>query len=162
MVSPGLLKPTQIMTSYTLGLLKSIVPVVLAFVAPIQSLLAAMLFVVLFDTLTGIWAARKRGEAVSSRKLSHVLSKLFLYLGIMLVAHAITSTMMPNIPLVSIVASTVALIEFTSVLENASSILGYDLTKRIMEKIKRKINSESLEGQETEPVNDKDQQDFKA
>jgi hypothetical protein len=53
--------------------------VVGAFFLPISGILFLIGFAILVDTLTGIWKSRKLKIAITSRKLSAVISKLFLY-----------------------------------------------------------------------------------
>ena len=53
--------------------------VVGAFFLPISGILFLIGFAILVDTLTGLWKAKKLKIAITSRKLSAVISKLFLY-----------------------------------------------------------------------------------
>jgi hypothetical protein len=53
--------------------------VVGAFFLPISGILFLIGFAILVDTLTGIWKSRKLKIPITSRKLSAVISKLFLY-----------------------------------------------------------------------------------
>jgi len=50
-----------------------------AFFLPISGILFLIGFAILLDTLTGIWKAKKLGMPITSRKLSAIVSKLFLY-----------------------------------------------------------------------------------
>jgi hypothetical protein len=53
--------------------------VVGAFFLPISGILFLIGFAILLDTLTGLWKAKKLKIPITSRKLSAVISKLFLY-----------------------------------------------------------------------------------
>ena len=53
--------------------------VVGAFFLPISGILFLVGFAIFLDTLTGIWKAKKLKIPITSRKLSAVVSKLFLY-----------------------------------------------------------------------------------
>ena len=53
--------------------------VVGAFFLPISGILFLIGFAILLDTITGIWKAKKIGLPITSRKLSAIVSKLFLY-----------------------------------------------------------------------------------
>jgi len=53
--------------------------VVGAFFLPISGILFLVGFAILVDTLTGLWKAKKLKIKITSRKLSAVISKLFLY-----------------------------------------------------------------------------------
>jgi hypothetical protein len=50
-----------------------------AFFLPISGILFLVGFAILVDTLTGLWKAKKLKIPITSRKLSAVISKLFLY-----------------------------------------------------------------------------------
>ena len=50
-----------------------------AFFLPISGILFLVGFAIFIDTLTGIWKAKKLKIPITSRKLSAVISKLFLY-----------------------------------------------------------------------------------
>lgn len=53
--------------------------VVGAFFLPISGILFLVGFAIFVDTLTGIWKAKKLNIPITSRKLSAIISKLFLY-----------------------------------------------------------------------------------
>ena len=53
--------------------------VVGAFFLPISGILLLIGFAILVDTLTGLWKAKKLKLPITSRKLSAVVSRLFLY-----------------------------------------------------------------------------------
>ena len=50
-----------------------------AFFLPISGILFLVGFAIFIDTLTGIWKAKKLKIKITSRKLSAIISKLFLY-----------------------------------------------------------------------------------
>ena len=50
-----------------------------AFFLPISGILFLVGFAIFIDTLTGLWKAKKLKIPITSRKLSAVISKLFLY-----------------------------------------------------------------------------------
>ena len=50
-----------------------------AFFLPISGILLMIGLLIIIDTITGIWKAKKLGEKITSRKLSSIISKLALY-----------------------------------------------------------------------------------
>ena len=50
-----------------------------AFFLPISGILFLVGFLILIDTITGIWKAKKLKQPITSRKLSAIVSKLALY-----------------------------------------------------------------------------------
>lgn len=110
---------------------------------PIGEILMFTGFVILIDTITGIWAAKKRGEKIHSSKMKRVLSKLILYpLAIILASWS--ERILPGIPFIKGAALLLVSVEGKSVLENLGDILGYNLLKMakiyIMEGKKGLIN----------------------
>ena len=56
-----------------------LIGIVASFFLPISGILFLIGFAIFIDTLTGLWKAKKLKIAITSRKLSAVISKLFLY-----------------------------------------------------------------------------------
>ena len=52
-----------------------------AFLLPIQPLLILVGMMIILDTITGLWKAFKLKEQITSKKLSHIVSKMVLYQG---------------------------------------------------------------------------------
>ena len=67
-----------LLTNIRLSAMK-LLAVVGAFFLPISGILFLVGFAILVDTLTGLWKAKKLKIKITSRKLSAVISKLFLY-----------------------------------------------------------------------------------
>ena len=53
--------------------------IIFAFLAPIFGILITVGLAILADTVIGIWKAKKLKKPVTSRKLSQIISKMFLY-----------------------------------------------------------------------------------
>lgn len=81
-------------------LAKSLLISVAALVAPIHAVLGAMLLLVFVDAVLGMWAARKRGERITSAGLSRTGVKLGLYPAICIVVFAFEALLIgPLVPL---------------------------------------------------------------
>ena len=65
---------TTIKQSFT-----QLLAVIGAFFLPISGILFLIGFAIILDTLTGLWKAKKLKIKITSRKLSAIVSKLFLY-----------------------------------------------------------------------------------
>jgi hypothetical protein len=59
--------------------LLTLISICFAFFLPISGILLMIGVLIIIDTLTGIWKAKKLGEKITSRKLSAIISKLALY-----------------------------------------------------------------------------------
>jgi uncharacterized membrane protein len=98
-----------------------------SFFIPIKGFLLFTVFVVFADTITGILAARKRGEAITSKGLYRTSQKIVVYfVGIMIFEG---SRITFNLPLniTYMVAFTIATTELYSIAENIRSITGVNI-----------------------------------
>ena len=107
-----------------------------AFFLPISGILFLIGFSILVDTLTGLWKAKKLKIAITSRKLSAVISKLFLYelavIGFYLIDYFILNDiilMFFSVPLMltKILALVLVSIEVMSINENYKAVKGLDI-----------------------------------
>jgi hypothetical protein len=117
-----------------------------AFFSEINTTLGAIGFLILADTFTGVWAAWREGykiegsiwkgwKHVTSRKGSRILIKLVLYPLAIIVAKVAEDYFMTRIPWIDVTAGILAGLEIKSIFENIGEILGFNLWKRIAEKI---------------------------
>jgi hypothetical protein len=102
-----------------------------AFFLPISGILFLIGFAIFVDTLTGIWKSKKLNIPITSRKLSAIISKLFLYelavIGFYLIDFWILNDIILtffSVPLMltKILALTLVSIEVMSINENYISI----------------------------------------
>ena len=107
-----------------------------AFFLPISGILFLIGFAILLDTLTGIWKSKKLGIPITSRKLSAIVSKLFLYevavIGFYLIDYFILNDIILvffSVPLMltKVLALVLASIEIMSVSENWRIVKGINL-----------------------------------
>lgn len=118
-------------------LIKIIFAWLLAIVAPYEPLLSGAFLLIFLDTLTGIWAALKRGEAIVSAELRHAGTKGLIYLTGLLAGIA-AERMVPNgIAFAKSIGSLIAIAELLSILENCNTILG----NRVFDLLLRKLGS---------------------
>lgn len=108
----------------------------LAVLAPIKMIMITVGFLIMADLLTGIMAAKKRGEKISSAVMRRTISKMFVYQlsvisGFLLEEFILTGL----IPVTKIVAGVIGLVEFKSMLENSNYIIGGDIFKLILKKL---------------------------
>ena len=110
--------------------------VVGAFFLPISGILFLIGFAIIVDTLTGIWKAKKLKIAITSRKLSAIISKLMLYevavIGFYLIDYWILNDIIMkffSIPLMltKILSLVLVSIECISISENYKAVKGIDI-----------------------------------
>lgn len=119
------------------GKLKEWALAALAITSPIHGMFGASVALIVIDMITGMLAARKRGEAITSKRWRDTTAKFLTYnLGI-LSAFLIETYMVPGIPLVNLVAGVIALHEGKSISENLKEITGVDLLGAVVEKLNK-------------------------
>lgn len=110
--------------------------VVGSFFLPISGILFLIGFAILVDTLTGIWKSKKLGLPITSRKLSAIISKLFLYevavIGFYLIDKFILNDIILtffSVPLMltKILSLVLCSIEVISISENYKAVKGIDI-----------------------------------
>jgi phage-related holin len=91
---------------------------------------------IIIDTMTGIWKAKKIGEKITSRKLSAIISKLALYEVTVIMFFLIDQFILNDIiltffsvpfMLTKVVALVLASIEVMSINESIKQVKGVDL-----------------------------------
>lgn len=98
-----------------------------AIMAPLYDVLGAVLLLIVIDFLTGIGAAIKVKEGISSKKMRNTLNKFLFYSLTLLAAHVVELKITPALPWLNIVSGFVALTELRSVFENFNRIFGLNL-----------------------------------
>ena len=115
---------------------------VLAVFAPAQNIMLACMTLISCDLVSGVLAARKRKETITSSGFKRTLVKLVVYeLAIALGFIAQHYLMGDVIPVINIIGSYVGLTELTSAYENINEIAGENLLKNVLDK----LNSSSKE-----------------
>lgn len=108
----------------------------LAVLAPIHSMLIVVGIVIFADLFTGIVAARKREERITSAGLRRTISKIFIYQFAIIIGFLIETYLMSGvIPISKIVAALIGITEARSIYENLQIITGNDIFKKVVEKL---------------------------
>lgn len=108
----------------------------LAILAPIKPLCLAVAFLILVDTVTGIWAAKKRGEQLKSSKLRSILTKMFVYQLCVISGFVLENYILDHLlPVAKLIAGAAAVVEVKSILENSNFILGMDIFAEVKKRL---------------------------
>ncbi len=117
---------------YLIGLGLSI----LAVFAPIKAIFLVTGILIFVDLLTGIIAARKRKEKVTSAGLRRTATKIFVYNLAVAVGFLVEKYMLEGfLPVSKIAAGLISVVELTSILENLNTINGHPVFKQLIEKL---------------------------
>lgn len=103
-----------------------IIGAILSFFAPIGAFVLWMSIFVGIDLVSGIIAAKHRGEKLESKKLRATIDKLVWYFAAIFLAHGLDTQVLSFVVLylASMTTGIICGVEFYSVLENAYSITG--------------------------------------
>lgn len=105
-------------------------------IAPIHTLLITVGFLIFGDMVLGVWAAKKRGEKITSARLRDTVSKMFIYHMVLILGFLVQENMLDGwVPIVKLSASMIGIVEIKSVLENSGSILGQPLFKELIQRL---------------------------
>jgi len=116
--------------------LLTLISICFAFFLPISGILLMIGVLIIIDTMTGIWKAKKLKEKITSRKLSSIISKLALYEVTVIMFFLIDQFILNDIiltffsvplMLTKVVALVLASIEVMSINENYKSVKQIDL-----------------------------------
>lgn len=129
--------------------LKALLVSSLTFFIPIVPLLLLVGLFILCDTILGIWAARRRGEKITSRKLGNIVPKMLLYQGAVIVGYMLDKLLLGefinyvfNIDMLitKLIAMTLIFIETLSLNENMECITGKNIFISFKQMITRASN----------------------
>jgi phage-related holin len=105
--------------------------------APLLPIAVVLGILIFLDFVTGAYKAYKAGENISSRKMSHTVSKMFLYQIAIIAGFLAETYILMGIPITKIVSGFIALTELKSISENIASVTGINYWKKIQEYLKR-------------------------
>lgn len=109
---------------------------ILAVFAPIKALIFSVGFLIFADCFTGIWAAKKRKEKITSAALRRTVSKMVIYQLALLSGYLVEVYMIESLlPISKLVAGAIGMVELKSVLENSTAIVGQDIFKSLIKKL---------------------------
>lgn len=108
---------------------------VVSIFAPIQAVLATTLVLIFVDLVTGVIAAKNRGEEITSAGFRRSISKLLVYEFALLVGYVAETYMIGFLPLTKMISSLIALTETKSIFENLDSSAGGQLLKTLIDKL---------------------------
>lgn len=116
--------------------LKALCMAILAELVPIHQMLITVLVLILVDTCTGVWAAIKRKEKITSAGFRRAITKTFIYM-LALICGWICQKylLLDTVPVSSLIASAIGIVEMKSILENADGVVGGSLFKSLIKKL---------------------------
>lgn len=122
----------------------------LAVLAPIKAILLVTGFLIFSDLVSGVIAARKRGEIISSSGLRRTITKILVY-NLAVISGFLVETYMISelLPVSKLISGVIALVELKSILENLNNINGTDIFKTVISSLGSK--NDEKKGSEEPP-----------
>lgn len=119
-----------------LSFLSKVILTIVAILSPIHTVMIAAGVLIVADLITGIIAAKKRGEPISSAGFRRTVSKMLVFQSAVICGFITEQYLLKGtVPVTNIVASVIGLTELTSILENLNSISGTNLLQDIIKRI---------------------------
>lgn len=108
----------------------------LAVLAPAKGMILTCFCLIVADLITGLLAAKRSKEPITSRGFRRTTVKLFVYESAIILGY-LTQTYLTgdSIPVASIIAGFIGITELLSVLENLNIISNNNLLKALLEKL---------------------------
>lgn len=108
----------------------------MAALAPIHSVMITVGVLIFADLITGIWAARKKKEEFSSARLRDSVTKIAIFQVVIVTGYLVETHLLQNsVPIVKLASGVIALVELTSLIENANIILERNIFQNIVDKL---------------------------
>ena len=116
------------------GILKSVLLLVAAFLAPISTVIFAVMFLIFVDLITGVLASLKEKQRITSSAMSRTIAKTFVYCTTIIVTYVVHKYLLVgfDFPVESIVSGFIALTEMKSILENMDRISNHSVLKDLI------------------------------
>lgn len=131
---------------FWLTFLKKFLLIIILFFAPIKGIIILVGMMIAVDTVTGILRSKKIGLPITSRRASHIVSKLVLYESAVLLFFCIEHFILGDFImliisikylLTKLVAITLIGIELKSINENMTTVIGYSLFNKFKDLLLR-------------------------
>jgi toxin secretion/phage lysis holin len=133
-------RPMPELTSYS-KLWMAFGAFMLSYFSPIKEIVHVMIIFLAVDTISGVWAAYKSGEAIESHKLRKTVYKLIWYTAAVMLTHmAETCFSLQWSSMTKIVAAFICFVELKSIFENIARITDEPVFKRLSRMFKKKTD----------------------
>ncbi|CAB4141346.1 Bacteriophage holin family [uncultured Caudovirales phage] len=116
------------------SLLKNLMLILLAFLAPVKSAILAVYFLILLDMITGVWASIKEKRSITSSGLSQTIGKILIYSTTIIVSFVVHKFLLVGfeLPIEALVSGFIAITETKSIFENLNRISSNRVVKDLI------------------------------
>lgn len=102
-----------------------------SFLMPVSEIISLVIVLVICDLITGIRAAKSRGEQIKSRRLQRTVEKIALFLIVIILSQWIKNIFMPVVPITYMSSLAIVATEFQSIVENVEAVTGVNIWSKI-------------------------------
>lgn len=123
------------------SMVKYVGAALLSVIAPVQAVMLTVGFLIFTDTVTGILAAKKREEKLTSSGFRRVVTKMLTYQLAVLSGFFVETYIGVGFPVTKAVAGAIALSELSSVMENLQTVTGIKIDLSSMPTLKKLLET---------------------
>lgn len=107
---------------------------------PLKSTMVVVVVLTFVDLLSGLAAAKKQGDPITSSGLKRTILKILAYEMVIMLSFLVEQYLSGDVvPLVKIMGGMIGITELKSVLENIEIISGIPLVKLLIDKLTQQI-----------------------
>lgn len=105
--------------------------------APIKATILVVGVLIIADLITGLFAAKKRGEVITSAGFRRTVVKGLVYQSAILLGYLTEQYLVGTdfVSITKVVSALIGLVEITSILENLNTINGSPIFAQLIEKL---------------------------
>lgn len=123
-------------------ILQTLALAICVMLAPAQGVIITVMALTMLDMFTGIIAAKRCGQAITSKGLKRTVLKIMVYEVATIAAYFVGLYLTgPDLPVMKWVTGLIGLTELKSVLENLDAISGGSLFRTIVDKLALKLSA---------------------
>lgn len=116
-------------------LIKLLISMLLVF-APLKATIIVVMVLTLIDFVTGVRAAQKRGEAITSGGFKRTIFKILGYELVVMLGFLVEQYMTGDmVPVTKVLAGLIGITELKSVIENLQDVTGVPLSQLLLKKL---------------------------
>lgn len=135
---------TKLLDWAWIGVITAITDSIIPFIIPVRWYILFMICAISADTITGIIAAVKVRERITSKGIWRTVEKIGLASVVILTSYGFERVFLPDLPLTKAVSMVIAFAEMTSIFENYYKITGVDIGTTILSAIRHRVFGQNM------------------
>ncbi len=116
----------------------------IALLTPLKGVLITVVFLILVNFITTIYASFKLNKSFNSDYLSNTISKLFIYNLIIIATFFLEKYIVSEAPFLKVIAGFIAITEIKSILVNYNKIYGVNPVKEFYKILSQALSNQTI------------------